>query len=83
MTEPELTGEMIAAAMAKANTRACSPGNQRCYAFPNAPKNAETTCTPKGRCKVGWVVRAGGQEAWDVWLEVRTGLVKFIRQTDA
>ena len=53
MTEPELTGEMNAAAIAKADTRACSPGNQRCYAFPNAPENAENTCTPKGRCKVG------------------------------
>jgi hypothetical protein len=39
--------------------------------------------TPKGRRKIGWVVRGGGQESWDVWLEVATGLMKLGRQTDA
>jgi hypothetical protein len=74
---------MISAAMTKADTRTCSPGDQRCYAFPYPAEEARKLCTPKGRCKVGWVVRAGGREAWDVWLEVSTGLVKLIRQTDA
>ncbi len=46
-------------------------------------EDAPQTCTPKGRCKVGWIVRASGRESWDVWLEVSTGLVKLIPQADA
>ena len=80
---PELTEEMIAAAIAKADARFCQPGDQRCYAFPSAAEDARTRCTSKGRYTVGWVVRAGGREAWDVWLEVASGLVKLIRQTNA
>ena len=41
------------------------------------------TCTPQGRCKVGWIVARGGRESFDVWLEVSTGLVKLIPQTNA
>jgi hypothetical protein len=59
------------------------PGDNRCYAFPSNVDAACATCTPKGRCKVGWVVRASGRESWDVWLEVRTGLVKLVRQAEA
>src|SRR3954462_2341406 len=80
---PELTEEMIEAAMAKADARVCVPGDQRCYAFPYGFEDVEKSCTPQGRCKVGWIVRAGGREAWDVWLEVSTGLVKLVRQEDA
>jgi len=69
--------------MAKANVRVCVPGDTRCYAFPYDLARAQATCTPKGRCKVGWVVRASGRESWDVWLEVSTGLVKLIAQVDA
>jgi hypothetical protein len=83
VTEPELTEELIAAAMAKADARVCVPGDNRCYPFPANVDAARETCTPKGRCKVGWVVRKSGRESWDVWLEVRTGLVKLIAQADA
>ena len=83
MTAPELTEEMIVAAMAKADARVCVPGDNRCYAFPYGVEGARATCTPKGRCKVGWVVRKSGRESWDVWLEVATGLVKLIPQADA
>ena len=82
MTEQELTEAMIAAAMAKADARACV-GSDRCYALPSDVEDARETCTPKGRCKVGWLVRRGGRESWDVWLEVRTGLVKLIAQVNA
>jgi L-asparaginase II len=82
-TAPELTEELIAAAMAKADARVCVPGDRRCYAFPYDLAGAQATCTTKGRCKVGWVVRKSGRESWDVWLEVRTGLVKLIAQADA
>ena len=46
-------------------------------------EDARATCTPKGRCKVGWIVSKGGRESFDVWLEVSTGLVKLIRQAEA
>ena len=85
MTEdrPELTEAMIEAAMTKAEARVCAPGDNRCYGFPYRLQDALPTCTAKGRCHVGWVVRANGREAWDVWLEVSTGLVKLIAQANA
>ena len=85
MTEetPEITEAMIAAAMAKADARLCAPGDNRCYAFAYGLAGARATCTTKGRCKVGWVVRDTGREAWDVWLEVSTGLVKLVPQVIA
>jgi hypothetical protein len=83
MTGPDLTAAMITAAMAKADARVCAPGDTRCYPFPYDLAGAQATCTPKGRCKVGWVVSKGGGESWDVWLEVRTRLVKLIAQAEA
>ena len=80
--ESELTEAMIAAAMAKADRRVCI-GSDRCIAFPDRLDDARATCTPKGRCKVGWIVSRGGRESFDVWLEVSTGLVKLSPQTDA
>jgi hypothetical protein len=57
-------------------------GSDRSYPFPHRLEDARATCTPKGRCKVGWIVSRGGRESHDVWLEVATGLVKLIRQVD-
>jgi hypothetical protein len=82
MPEDELTEEMITTAMAKADARVCV-GSERCYALPHRLEDARDTCTPKGRCKVGWVVSKGGRESHDVWLEMNTGLVKLIPQADA
>jgi hypothetical protein len=82
MAEVELTEEMIAAAMAKADARVCV-GSDRCYAFPDRLQDALQTCTPKRRCKVGWIISQGGRESWDVWLEVSTGLVKLVAQAEA
>jgi hypothetical protein len=73
---------MIAAAMAKADARVCV-GSDRCYALPHRLEDARASCTPKGRCKIGWIVSRGGRESWDVWLEVSTGLVTRIPQADA
>jgi len=81
MPATELSEERITAAMAKADARVCV-GSDRCYAFPHRLDDARETCTPKGRCKVGWIVSKGGRESWNVWLEVSTGLVKLIAQTD-
>jgi hypothetical protein len=80
---PDLTEAMIAAAMAKVDARVCVPGDHRCYPFPSDVDAAHASCSPKGRCKVGWVVRASGRESWDVWLEMGTGLVKLIAQVKA
>jgi hypothetical protein len=82
MAAPVLTEAMITAAMAKADARVCA-GSDRCYPFPDRLEDARQTCTPKGRCTVGWVVSKVGGESWDVWLEVNMGLVKLIAQTNA
>jgi hypothetical protein len=73
---------MITAAMAKANARVCV-SSDRCFAFPERLEDARETCTPKGRCRVGWIVTRSGRESWDVWLDVSTRLVKLIRQVNA
>jgi hypothetical protein len=82
MPQAELTEELIAAAIAKADTWVCV-GPDRFYAFPHRLEDALASCAPKGRCKVGWVVIKGGRESWDVWLEVSTGQVKLIPQAHA
>jgi hypothetical protein len=82
MTGWELTEELNDSAMAKAETRVCT-GSDRCYALPSDVETARARCTPKGRCRVGLLVGGGGRESFDVWLEVATGLVKLIPQTDA
>jgi hypothetical protein len=82
VSKTELTEELITAAMAKAEARVCV-GSDRCYAFPHRLQDARATYTPKGRCKVGWIVSRGGRESWDVWLEVRTSLVKLSPPTNA
>ena len=65
MAEVELTEEMIAAAMAKADARVCV-GTARCYPFPDRLADARQSCTPKGRYKIGWIVSKGGRKCWDV-----------------
>jgi hypothetical protein len=44
--------------------------------------SARATCTPKGRCKVGWIVANAGRDAWDVWLDLETGEGRLRRQRD-
>jgi hypothetical protein len=62
VTEPALAEEMITTAMAKADARVCV-GSDRCFAFPDRLQNALASCTPKGWCKVGWIIRASGRES--------------------
>jgi hypothetical protein len=52
--KPEVTEERIAEAMARAEKLACRPGDGRSYPLPYSVKDAGASCTPKGRCKVGW-----------------------------
>lgn len=82
MPSADPTEAMITAAMAKVHAQVCV-GSDRCYAFPRRLDDALASCTPKGRCTVGWVVSKGGRESHDVWLEVATGLVKLIARVDA
>ena len=81
--EAEITEEMIAAAMAKADRRVYV-GSDRCYAFPDRLEDARASCTPPGalhgRGTRRVIVSRSGRESFDVWLEVRTGLVKLLQQ---
>lgn len=77
-----LIEDLITAATTKADARV-RVGSDRCYALPHRLEDARASCTAKGRCKVGWIVSRGGRESHDVWLEVSTGLVKLVAQTDA
>jgi hypothetical protein len=79
---PERSEKVIAEAMARAEKVACRPGDGRCYAFPDRLVDALATCTPKGRCKVGWIISKGGRESWDVWLDLETGEGRLWRQAE-
>ena len=62
VAEVELTEELITAAMAKTGARVfVSP--DRCFAFPDRLEDARASCTPKGRCRIGWVVSRGRRES--------------------
>ena len=64
VTDQELTEEMIAVAMAKAEARVCV-GPDRCFTLPSDLDTARARCTPKGRCRVGLIVGGGGRESFD------------------
>lgn len=70
---PTLTEPRITEAMTRARSVACSSFDDRCFALPDTPHEAQGTCTPKGRCKIGWIVAASRRTSWDVWLDVHTG----------
>jgi hypothetical protein len=67
-----LTEDLTAEAMARAEKVACR-GDGRCFALPRLLQDTLASCTPKGRCNVGWIVTNGGRDAYDVWLDVQTG----------
>jgi hypothetical protein len=79
MPEAELTEAMITTAMAKADARVCV-GSPRCYPFPDRLEDARASCTPKGRCKVGWILSNSGRDSWDVWLDLHTSEGRLRRQ---
>jgi hypothetical protein len=66
MPEGELTVALIAAAMTKADRRVCV-GSDRCFALPDRLDVVRQTCTPRGRCKVGWIVSRAGARASTWW----------------
>jgi hypothetical protein len=78
----KLTQEMVEDGMARAEKVVCRSDDDRCYVFPDVLEDVRASCTPKGRCRLGWIVANSGRDSWDVWLEVRTGPVKLIRQTN-
>jgi hypothetical protein len=60
MTDLKLTQEMIAEGMTRPEKVACAPDDSRCYVCPDPLDEARLTCTPKGRCCIGWIVATGG-----------------------
>jgi hypothetical protein len=48
----------------------------------SARRSALSTCTPKGRCKIGWIVSHGGRASWDVWLDLHIGEGRLRQQRD-
>ena len=77
-----VTQAMIEEGMARAEKVACSPGDSRCYAFPNRIEDVRASCTPKERCRIGWIIANSGRDRWDVWLDVHTGEGRLRRRTD-
>jgi hypothetical protein len=75
----KLTEAMIAAGMARAERVACQE-NARCFALPDPLGKAHTTCTPKGRCKIGWIIAEGGRTSYDAWIDIHTGEARLRRQ---
>jgi hypothetical protein len=73
MNDLDLTDDQIDAALERARLAVCSPLEDRCYAFSYGAEHARTRCTPQGRCCIGWVQRDNGREAWEAWLDLRTG----------
>jgi hypothetical protein len=81
-SNPELTDEQIAEAMARAEKVACRPGDDRCYPLPYGVEDARASCTPKGCCNIGWIVANSGRDSWDVWLDLHTGEGRLRRRAD-
>ena len=67
--------------MARAEKVACR-GEGRCFAMPHILPDALASCTPKGRCTVGWIVTNGRRDADDVWLDLHTGEGRVRRRAD-
>jgi hypothetical protein len=79
---PELTEEVITAAMARAEKVACDSGHSRCFALPDPLEDAQASCTPKGRCRIGWIIAEGGRTSYDVWLDLHTGEGRLRHRSD-
>jgi hypothetical protein len=78
----QLTQDMIEEGMARAEKVACRPGDDRCYAFPDRLEDTQTSCTPKGRCRIGWIVANSGRDSWDVWRDLLTGEGRLRRRVN-
>ena len=78
----KLTQEMIEDGMARAEKVACRPGDDRCYVFPDPLDDVRASSTPRGRCRIGWIVANCGRDNWDVWLDVHTGEGRLRRRRD-
>jgi hypothetical protein len=78
----KVTQEMIEEGMARAQKVACAPGNDRCYPFPDRIADVRASCTPKGCCRLGWILANAGRDSWDVWLDVHTGEGRLRRWVD-
>ncbi len=50
--------------------------------FPDPLEDARASCTPKRRCRLGWILADSGRDSWDVWLDVQTGEGRLRRRKD-
>ena len=82
MATEALTDDVIAAAMKRAEQAISPPFDDICYGRGEGEAEALKARSPKGRCKIGWVVRDSGREAWDAWYNVHTGEGRLRRQSD-
>ena len=82
LTRSELACETIGKAMARAEMVACWPRDDRCFPFLDRLEDAYASCTPKGRCRIGWIVANAGPNCWDIWLDVHTGEGRLRRRTE-
>jgi hypothetical protein len=58
--------------MARAEKVACAPRDSRCLPLPDRVEDALVNCTPKSRCKIGWIPADAGRKAWEVWLDIHS-----------
>jgi hypothetical protein len=73
---PILTDAAIDEALRRAEREVCAPGDPRCYGLPYTAEAALGSMTPDGWCRVGWVAGQAGQDDWDVWFHIDTGVVR-------
>lgn len=62
---PELTDELIDAALERARRAVRGPREERCYAFSYGEEEDRKRCAAQGRCKIGWLGRARGRQVWE------------------
>jgi hypothetical protein len=51
----------------------CGPPEERYYTFSYGVDEAKNRCTPQDSCKIGWLSRDIGRQAWEAWLDLRAG----------
>jgi hypothetical protein len=69
----ELTDCLFEVALERARRAVCGPFKERCCAFSYGADVARQRCTPNGRGTIGWLSRDNGRQAWEAWLDLRTG----------
>lgn len=64
---------MIDEGVARTKKVPSAPREARGYLFPGSLEDARETCTPKGRCLIGWIVANSGHGSRDECLDIHIG----------